>query len=170
MMTLETADFESPIGAITIAVRDGRLCALSFAEHWPAQVRWLERRFGPITLRPETDPAGAISALRAYFAGSPDALDRLDVDAGGTPFQASVWQELRKVRPGRTISYGELARAIGSPHAARAVGAANGQNPISIVIPCHRTIGGDRRLVGYGGGLERKRWLLEHEGVGGMEN
>jgi methylated-DNA-[protein]-cysteine S-methyltransferase len=165
MTSFETADLESPIGTVTVAVRDHRLCALGFSDHWSAEVRWLERRFGAIDFRRSTDPAGVVRALRAYFDGQLRALDQIDVDAGGTTFQASVWHALRRVPAGQTISYGELARAVGSPQAARAVGAANGQNPISIVVPCHRAIGGNGHLVGYGGGLDRKRWLLQHEGV-----
>jgi methylated-DNA-[protein]-cysteine S-methyltransferase len=169
-LTLVSADFESPIGAITVAVRDGRLCALNFADYQPAQVRWLEQRFGPITFKPAPDPIGIITALTAYFGGGLAAFDTIELDAGGTSFQARVWSELRKVPVGRTVSYGELATRIGSPRAVRAVGAANGRNPISIVVPCHRVIGSDRRLVGYGGGLDRKRWLLRHEGALTLES
>jgi methylated-DNA-[protein]-cysteine S-methyltransferase len=164
-LILVSAAFESPIGTITIAVRDGRLCALSFADYQPSQVRWLERRFGAITFQPAPNPIGIITALTAYFDGDLTAFDRIELDAGGTPFRARVWSELRKVPAGRTVSYGELAMKIGSPGAVRAVGAANGGNPISIVVPCHRVIGSDGRLVGYGGGLDRKRWLLRHEGA-----
>jgi methylated-DNA-[protein]-cysteine S-methyltransferase len=164
MEHLNIAELESPIGTITVAVRNGRLSALSFGNHWAEQVRWLERRFGAIDFTRSADPAGVVSVLRAYFDGELTAIDRIDVDMGGTPFQASVWFALRRVPAGHTTSYGALARAVGSPHAARAVGAANGQNPVSIVVPCHRAIGGDGRLVGYGGGLDRKRWLLQHEG------
>ena len=164
-LILESAEFESPIGTITVAVRDGRLCALNFADYQPEQVRWLERRFGAITFQPAPDPIGIITALTAYFGGDLTAFGTIELDAGGTPFQARVWSELCKVSAGRTVSYGELATRIGSPRAVRAVGAANGRNPISIVVPCHRVIGSDRRLVGYGGGLDRKRWLLRHEGA-----
>ena len=83
----------------------------------------------------------------------------------GTPFQKTVWKTLRKIECGHTISYAELARRIGRPSAVRAVGLANGQNPVSVVVPCHRVIGSDGRLTGYGGGLPRKKWLLEHEGA-----
>jgi methylated-DNA-[protein]-cysteine S-methyltransferase len=102
-------------------------------------------------------------SLDAYFAGALDALDNVAIDPGGTPFQQSVWSALRRVPPGETTTYLALARTIGAPAAVRAVGAANGANPIWLVIPCHRAIGSDGRLVGYAGGLERKRWLLEHE-------
>jgi len=165
-LTLESAEFECPIGTITVAVHDGRLCALNFADYRPAQVRWLERRFGAITFQPAPDPIGIITALTAYFGGDLAAFDTIELDAGGTPFQARVWSELRTVPAGRPVSYAELATRIGSPRAVRAVGAANGRNPISIVVPCHRVIGSDRRLVGYGGGLDRKRWLLRHEDSG----
>ena len=102
--------------------------------------------------------------LDAYFAGELETFD-LDLDPHGTPFQQRVWDELTRIPYGETISYSELAHRLGDPKLVRAVGLANGRNPISIVIPCHRVIGADGSLVGYGGGLERKRWLLEHEAV-----
>lgn len=156
-------EIASPIGRITIAVRAGRLCALEFGR---ARVLCtLASRFGnqrPVWAR---DPAGFSTKIRAYLAGDLAAVDRIPVDAGGTPFQRRVWQALRRIRAGRTRSYGDLAHALGLGAAARAVGAANGRNPISIVVPCHRLVGGDASLTGYGGGLWRKRWLLRHEGV-----
>jgi methylated-DNA-[protein]-cysteine S-methyltransferase len=104
--------------------------------------------------------------MRAYFKGDIAAIDRLPVDdTVGTPFQRSIWRALRRIPKGKTISYAELARRIGKPRAVRAAGLANGQNPISIVVPCHRVIGSNGTLTGYGGGIERKRWLLEHEGA-----
>lgn len=102
--------------------------------------------------------------LDAYFAGELEAFD-LDLDPRGTPFQQRVWGELTRIPFGETISYSELAHRLGDPKLVRAVGLANGRNPISIVIPCHRVIGADGSLVGYGGGLDRKRWLLQHEAV-----
>lgn len=164
-MILDSASFASPIGAIRVAAHDDKLCALNFADRWPAQLRWLERRFGEVTLQEVDDPAGIVAALGAYFDGRLDALEHIEVDAGGTPFQARVWRALTSIPVGQTISYAELAHRVGSPQAARAVGAANGRNPVSLVVPCHRVIGGNRRLVGYGGGLDRKRWLLTHEGA-----
>ena len=92
-------------------------------------------------------------------------LGKLPVASNGTPFQTSIWRALRKIKDGTTISYAELARRIGKPSAVRAAGLANGQNPISIVVPCHRVIGSDGSLTGYGGGLPRKEWLLRHEGI-----
>ena len=103
--------------------------------------------------------------MRRYFKGEIGVLADLPVATTGTPFQNSVWQALRKIKDGTTIYYAELARRIGKPRAVRAAGLANGQNPISIVVPCHRVIGSNGSLTGYGGGLERKQWLLEHEGV-----
>jgi methylated-DNA-[protein]-cysteine S-methyltransferase len=105
-------------------------------------------------------------ALAAYFAGEIGALDRIEVRTGGSAFQQKVWRALRTLPAGRTTSYGRLAARIGAPKAVRAVGAANGANPVSVVVPCHRLIGANGRLTGYGGGLDRKRWLLAHEGAG----
>jgi methylated-DNA-[protein]-cysteine S-methyltransferase len=103
--------------------------------------------------------------VRAYFEGELQALEDVRVESGATDFQRRVWSALREIPPGRTVSYAELARRIGSPTAVRAVAAANARNPVAIVIPCHRVIGADGGLTGYGGGLDRKRWLLEHEGA-----
>jgi methylated-DNA-[protein]-cysteine S-methyltransferase len=162
---LEVAECDSPAGAITVAVRDGYVCGLGFSDRWTGLHQWLERRFGDIQVTRAKDPAEVISRLREYLAGDLDALDAIDVDTGGTPFQQTVWRALRRIRPGQTMSYGELARVVGAPTASRAVGAANGANPVSIVIPCHRVIGSNGKLTGYGGGMPRKQWLLAHEGV-----
>jgi methylated-DNA-[protein]-cysteine S-methyltransferase len=102
-------------------------------------------------------------ALEAYFAGDLTAIDTLSVKTAGTSFQQTVWKALRAISPGTTLSYGELARRLGRPNSARAVGLANGSNPVAIVVPCHRLIGADASLTGYGGGIGRKRWLLAHE-------
>ena len=162
-VSLLVDQIESPIGRIVIGARDGRLCVLEFGR---ARVdRVLAARFGRARTVRTRNPFGFSARIRAYLAGDLTALDRIPVDPGGTPFQRRVWQALRRIRPGRTRSYGALARALGYGAAARAVGAANGQNPISIVVPCHRLIGGDASLTGYGGGLWRKRWLLHHEGA-----
>lgn len=110
------------------------------------------------------NPGGFTSILADYFAGRLNALDNLPVNMGGSGFQQTVWQALREIPLGTTTSYGELAAKLGRPSAARAVGLANGSNPISIVVPCHRVIGANGSLTGYGGGLERKAWLLRHEG------
>jgi methylated-DNA-[protein]-cysteine S-methyltransferase len=163
MTTLEIAETMTPIGGIHCAVRDGRLCALEFAERWPRRLAWLRRRLGVLTTRLVPDPAGVVDRLATYFAGHLDALDDVAVELIGTPFQRRVWTALRDVRAGRTVSYGELARTVCGPAAARAIGAANGANPIAVVVPCHRVVGADGTLTGYAGGLERKRWLLAHE-------
>ena len=125
----------------------------------------LTARYGPVTLVRVRDPYGISRRLRAYFAGEVQAIDAIAVETGGTPFQRRVWSALRRIPPGRTITYSELARAAGRPRAIRAAGAANGRNPVAIVVPCHRVVGKDASLTGYGGGLQRKRWLLDHEGA-----
>ncbi|HXI03874.1 MAG TPA: methylated-DNA--[protein]-cysteine S-methyltransferase [Candidatus Saccharimonadales bacterium] len=162
-MIIETAEMRSPVGPLVVHVKEGRLCGLSFRDGVASTMKHLEGRFGEFTVRRSKDPAGVISRLRAYFGGDLDALDAIEVDTGGTPFQQSVWRELRRIPAGKTISYGELARRIRRPRAVRAVGAANGANPVAIVIPCHRVIGANGHLVGYGGGLDRKTRLLELE-------
>ena len=162
-MMLEVAEFRSPIGTIMLAVRAGRLVALEFAERSPERRARLVRRFGDVELRAAADPAGVPGRLAAYFAGDLGALDAIEVDAGGTTFQRRVWDALGRIPSGETVSYQTLARRIGAPAAVRAVGAANGANPVGIVVPCHRVIGADGRLTGYAGGIERKRWLLVHE-------
>ena len=162
-MRIETARFESPIGAVCVAARSGRVCALGFLEQWPTLERDLRRRLGDVELHATEDPAGVVTRLRAYFAGDLSATDTIAVDLEGTEFQRNVWGKLREIPCGCTLSYRDLAAAIGAPKAVRAVGAANGANPASIVVPCHRVIGVNGSLVGYGGGIERKRWLLKHE-------
>ena len=127
--------------------------------------RLLARYYGKnhITLIPSPRSFGPASAIAAYFDGDLHAIDSLPTATEGTPFQKDVWQALREIPTGQTVSYGVLAKYIGKPAAVRAVGLANGANPIGIVVPCHRVIGADGSLTGYGGGLERKRWLLHHE-------
>lgn len=158
----------TPIGElILIADGDGKLRAIDWSDHEPRMRQLLDRQYGrsAYTLRPKRDPAGLSSAMRRYFKGDLGVIAGLPVATAGTPFQRSVWRALRKIRPGTTISYADLARRIGRPRAVRAAGLANGQNPVSIVVPCHRVIGSDGTLTGYGGGLPRKKWLLSHEGV-----
>jgi methylated-DNA-[protein]-cysteine S-methyltransferase len=159
---------ETPIGElIIIADGEGRLRAIDWQDYEERLARSLSRHYGVGTdgLERTRNPHGLTEALDAYFAGALSAIDRLPVAACGTPFQRKVWAALRRIRCGTTLSYGALARQIGEPRAMRAVGLANGANPISIVVPCHRVIGGDGSLTGYGGGLHRKRWLLAHEGA-----
>ncbi|NNE44645.1 MAG: methylated-DNA--[protein]-cysteine S-methyltransferase [Gemmatimonadetes bacterium] len=124
----------------------------------------LESRYGEISWEP-AETGRPLQALRRYFDGDVRAIDKLDVDPGGTEFQAEIWRRLRDIPAGATSTYGDLARSAGRPDAARAAGGAVGANPIPIVIPCHRIVGSNRTLTGFGGGLPRKKWLLEHEGA-----
>ena len=158
--------YPSPIGEITlVSDEEGRLRALDFDEYDARMRALLARYCGAFTLRSGVAPTVVRDALGAYFAGSTAALEGLAVEAAGTPFQRRVWAALRAIPAGSTASYGGIAAALGKPGASRAVGLANGANPVAIVVPCHRVIGADRSLTGFGGGLHRKRWLLEHEGV-----
>ena len=128
--------------------------------------RWrlaLRRRYGDVALVERKNSFGHLKALADYFDGDIDLIDRLAVVFAGTEFQNKVWRALRTIPGGTTLSYGLLAKRIGEPRAVRAVGLANGQNPVGLIVPCHRVIGSDGSLTGYGGGLPRKRWLLEHE-------
>ena len=159
---------DTPIGELTIiADRQGNLRTLEWTEHDERMHRALRLHYGAdgFVLETASDPSGLTSALRAYFAGDLAAIDRLPTATGGTPFQRLVWRALRDIPCGMTLSYSALARRIGRAQAVRAVGLANGANPISIVVPCHRVIGANGTLTGYGGGIERKRWLLAHEGA-----
>lgn len=162
-LILEVADVATPIGAVRIAARGRRLCALGFLGQWEDVERTLRRRYPGLELRTGEDCEDLAAPLRAYFRGEVRALEALPVELGGTPFQERVWAALRTIPCGTTISYRDLADRVGAPRASRAVGSANGANPVPVVIPCHRVIGTDGSLVGYGGGLRRKRWLLEHE-------
>jgi methylated-DNA-[protein]-cysteine S-methyltransferase len=165
MRRLDFARIDSPLGPIAIAAAGDVLVALEFVDAGDRFERSLRRRFGAVDLLPRRDPLGVATRLARYFKGRLDAIEDVAVDPGGTPFQQRVWAALRTIRCGTTLSYGALAAALGQPTATRAVGLANGANPISIVVPCHRVIGSDGTLTGYGGGVARKRWLLEHEGV-----
>ncbi len=168
--TLDVATCDTPLGAVTLFADGAALVGLEFSDR-AARVSGLhlhlERSLGPFTTRAHDDPAGAATRLRAYFAGDLDALDHQRVEFHGTPFRCRVWRALREIPRGRTESYGALAARIGAPHAQRTVGAANGGNPIALFVPCHRVIAADGTLHGYGGGLERKAWLLTHEGAWG---
>ena len=154
---VEIALVASPIGPLTLAARGGRVCALHFGDTRDALIAGWRARDPALVVTPAADPAGAAAILRDYFDGDIHALDRVAVAMEGTPFQRQVWTALRTVRAGRTASYSDIARAIGLPAAVRAVGAANGANPIAVVVPCHRIIGAGGALTGYGGGLDRKR-------------
>ena len=153
----------SPLGTIEIACTETALVALEFSDADDRFQRSLQHRFGAVDLVDAADPLDVKTKLDAYFAGDLTLLDAIVADGGGTPFQRRVWAALRTIPAGTTTSYGALAVTLAQPTATRAVGLANGANPISIVVPCHRVIGADGTLTGYGGGLPRKRWLLDHE-------
>lgn len=153
----------SPIGTILLVSDGEALRALYFEDHEPRMHQQLRRLYGSYALTPAEGPAAPREALHAYFEGDLAALDRVLVRTGGTEFQRRVWAALRPIPPGTTTTYGRLAAALGRASASRAVGLANGANPISIVVPCHRVVGADASLTGYGGGLQRKAWLLDHE-------
>lgn len=148
--------YSSPIGELLLAVRDERVLHIGFAEERHPHVRQGEWR------RDAARVVAARTQLEEYFAGKRQRFD-LELLPIGTEFQRQVWAELARIPYGETISYGELAHRIGNAKAMRAVGLANGRNPIPIVVPCHRVIGANGSLTGFGGGIERKRWLLEHE-------
>jgi methylated-DNA-[protein]-cysteine S-methyltransferase len=150
------AVMDSPCGELTLVATDGRLSGLYMTQqrHRPAQ-----ETFG----EPDPEPfAEVIHQLKEYFAGRLTVFD-LQITLRGTDFQRTVWAELRKIPYGETISYGQLADRLGKPSASRAVGLANGKNPIGIIVPCHRVVGASGDLTGYGGGLERKQLLLDFE-------
>ena len=161
-MNLRTATLETPIGAMTLVVKDEQLVLLDFADNAARVHKLLEKRFHGYTIKPVALPEFS-SAVMAYFAGELSLIHKLPVDSGGTAFQQTVWSALKEIPVGQTWSYLELARWIGNASAVRAVGMTNGLNPISLVLPCHRVIGANGSLTGYAGGLERKKWLLEHE-------
>ena len=159
---------DTPIGEmIIVADRDGNLRAADWTDHEERMRKLLRRHYGKdgFTLTPTRNPNGLSDVIRSYFSGDLTAIENLPVKTNGTPFQREVWRALRKITCGATVSYAKLAEQIGRPAAVRAVGLANGSNPIGIVVPCHRVIGANGSLTGYGGGMERKRWLLEHEGA-----
>lgn len=163
-LTLER--YPTPIGDLLLATDDlGVVRGIDLAgdEAWMT-VHLLKQYGSRLELVSGKAPAVVRRLLDEYFGGRLEALDEIVCQADGTEFQRGVWKALREIPAGRTISYSELARRLGNPKAVRAVGLANGANPVPIVIPCHRVIGSDGSLTGYGGGLERKRWLLAHEG------
>jgi methylated-DNA-[protein]-cysteine S-methyltransferase len=157
---------KTPIGT-TLLVTDnsGALRALDFEDYEARMKELLRLHYGAVSLKSGRAPKAMRSALSAYFDGDFAAPKTIEWRVAGTPFQRKVWTALPKIPAGQTMSYGALAAKLGSPTAMRAVGHANGSNPISVVIPCHRLIGANGSLVKYGGGLHRKQWLLRHEGV-----
>ena len=164
-MTLFLDRVDSPLGSISLVTSATALLALDFHDFDPRLHRLLRAHYGDVELHAERERLGVRDALDAYFAGDLRALENLPTHTNGTAFQESVWSALRTIPPGTTLTYGALARDLGKPQAMRAVGLANGANPLGIVVPCHRVIGANGTLTGYGGGLPRKRWLLAHEGA-----
>lgn len=164
-MTLTLSRHGSPLGALLIVTEGAALRALDFADFAERMHRLLARHYGPVALAEGATPPAIAAALDAYFAGDLAALDALTVATNGSDFQRRVWAALRTIPAGETLGYGTLAARLGQPGAARAVGLANGANPIGIVVPCHRVIGASGALTGYAGGVARKRWLLAHEGA-----
>ncbi len=160
-----TERLETPVGTMVLVARDGVVLLFEFEETAGRVERPMRSRFGDVELQPATNPFGISDRIRDYFAGDNHALDDLLTDGGGTEFEGQVWAELRKIPAGTTVSYGHIARKLGSVQHSRAVGTANGRNPIAIIVPCHRVIGADGSMTGYGGGIARKEWLLRHEGA-----
>jgi methylated-DNA-[protein]-cysteine S-methyltransferase len=157
--------FKTPIGiALLVTDTEGALRALDWEDYEPRMRQLLRLQVGAAVLGDGRAPESIRNALARYFAGDLDGLNTIQWRIAGTPFQRKVWTALRNIAAGTTLSYGALAKKLDVPKAVRAVGHANGANPISVVVPCHRVIGADGSLTGYGGGLDRKRWLLEHEG------
>jgi methylated-DNA-[protein]-cysteine S-methyltransferase len=157
---------QTPIGtALLVTDAGGVLRALDWEEYEPRMKQLLRLQYGAVVLKDARSPRDLKAALSDYFDGDLASLETIKWRVAGTPFQRKVWTALPKITVGTTRSYGRLAAQLGMPRAVRAVGHANGSNPISVVVPCHRLIGANGSLVKYGGGLERKRWLLEHEGV-----
>jgi methylated-DNA-[protein]-cysteine S-methyltransferase len=165
-ITFRLDRLRTPIGvALLVTDAEGILRALDWEDYAPRMKALLRRQYGAVDLQDARAPREMTAALRGYFEGDLDRLDSIGWRVAGTPFQHEVWTALPRIPAGTTRSYGTFAAQLGRPKAVRAVGHANGCNPISVVLPCHRLIGADGSLTGYGGGIERKRWLLAHEGV-----
>jgi methylated-DNA-[protein]-cysteine S-methyltransferase len=163
-MHLRLSKYRSPLAPLLVVTDiDGVLRALDFADHELRMCRLLRAHYGEYVLEKDAPPASITHALDAYFCGDLGTLNGVPTGTSGTSFQRDVWKALRSIEPGTTRSYGQIAASLGRTNASRAVGAANGANPIAIIVPCHRVIGADGKLTGYGGGLSRKRWLLAHE-------
>ena len=163
-MQLRLNRLRSPIGEILLVTGHcGAVRALDFADYEARMHRLLQRHYGDYQLKDGAAPQDVTAILDSYFDGDLTALKTVATATGGTDFQRRVWAALRAIPAGSTLTYGALAKALGNPAASRAVGLANGANPIGIIVPCHRVIGANGKLTGYGGGLDRKRWLLDHE-------
>ncbi|HEX4446362.1 MAG TPA: methylated-DNA--[protein]-cysteine S-methyltransferase [Polyangiaceae bacterium] len=170
VQTFSLERLDTPTGGMFVVTDEQqRLRAIDWIDHEERMRRLLRAHYGDaLELRETSEISGARRALEAYFDGDLGALASQPTATNGTLFQRRVWDALRRIPVGETRSYGALAVAIGRPGAARAVGLANGSNPIAIVVPCHRVIGANASLTGFGGGLPRKRWLLDHESAQGV--
>lgn len=167
MLTLLQEKIATPLGPLWILCdEESRLRAVEWDEYSERMEQLLDLHYRDQGYRrvSAANPGGFSSKLNDYFAGNLNAINDLPGETAGTPFQREVWQALRTIPCGQVMHYGELAQRLGRPGAARAVGAANGSNPISIVVPCHRVIGRNGTMTGYAGGVQRKEWLLRHEG------
>lgn len=165
MSPLGYTKLPSRLGWIHLVARGATLVAVAFDDRWDDARAALEKRIGGTFEATGGVDATIQAAMKAYFANDVRAIDEIEVDPGGTEFQQRVWSQLRSIEPGTTATYGAIAKALGDANATRAVGTANGANPIPIVIPCHRVIAADGKLHGYSSGIKRKKWLLEHEGA-----
>ena len=166
-LAFRLARVPSPVGTMLIATDDqDRLRALDWEDYAERMDRLLQRHYGDAAVLKSGSGAQPVTdRIAAYLSGDIAAIDGIITETGGTAFQKAIWAGLRQIPAGKTWSYSDLARHIGNPPAVRAVGLANGSNPISVVVPCHRVIGASGALTGYAGGIERKRWLLRHEGL-----
>ena len=165
-LRLTVSDLSSPLGRIEVILDEGGIVrGLDFGSGLPRIRRRMERLYPGLFLRAGAAPSRVSEALEGYFEGEPGTLARLDCATAGTEFQERVWEALCEVPAGTTCAYQDLARRIGAPGASRAVGLANAMNPVGLIIPCHRVIGRSGALTGYAGGLDRKAWLLAHEGA-----
>ncbi|MBP6011039.1 MAG: methylated-DNA--[protein]-cysteine S-methyltransferase [Alphaproteobacteria bacterium] len=162
-MQLFVERIKTPIGPLLITHDGKALANIAFADREERRAGELARDFPGAEVKRARERSRFADALESYFEGNTRTIDKLPVINFGTDFQRRCWSELRRVPAGSTRTYSEHARIIGRPNASRAVGAANGFNPVSIVVPCHRLIGANGSLIHYGGGIERKRWLIDHE-------
>ncbi|MCY4051703.1 MAG: methylated-DNA--[protein]-cysteine S-methyltransferase [Gammaproteobacteria bacterium] len=165
MKILNSSIYPGPIGNIRIVMDLDTLVFLDFEENIQRCSHHLKKRYVNYSLREVPCPQPIQTSFDAYFAGELDVFKEIKIDPSGTLFQKAVWDALQRIPAGESRSYSRLATEIGKPRAARAVGSANANNPISIMIPCHRVINQDGQLSGYAGGTDRQRWLLEHEGA-----
>lgn len=165
-LTIERLSFSEPMGSLLVVCdAEGIVRALDFGADDARLLCRLDARYPGAEVEWGSMALPVRRALDAYFEGDLRAIDTVPVATVGTPFQRAVWDALRTIPAGTTTSYGALAAAIGRPTAVRAVGLAVGSNPVSVIVPCHRVIGANQTLTGFGGGLARKQWLLEHEGI-----